>query len=272
LTRGVSAPSWRTKVRRDSAGIRKPGPPAHSSRRLHPRARQCPGWDRRGQRNDQLNPCLETGAALPLGVADPLEISRRRVTDPASRSMATSGRGSCVVGYNVQVAVDMEHHLIVTHEVTNSGSDRAELANVARKQFCRRMSSKPSPIAGTSTVPAITVTLPKPFTSGAKAGGRFRQAGLRLSSGGTSQRCLFERYRPFFPPGRFGPPCRGRARTQMSAPQAWTSPPLVFSSRDCSSGNHAPPQVSARPGARIHSWLLGLQVAKPRSSVFTIAA
>src|SRR6266481_5883359 len=41
------------------------------------------------------------------------------LTDPDSRSMATSGRGSGVVGYNVQVAVDTEHHLIVTHEVTN---------------------------------------------------------------------------------------------------------------------------------------------------------
>src|SRR5262249_26426825 len=41
------------------------------------------------------------------------------LTDPDSRSMATSGRGSGVVGYNVQVAVDTKHHLIVTHEVTN---------------------------------------------------------------------------------------------------------------------------------------------------------
>ncbi len=31
------------------------------------------------------------------------------LTDPDSRSMATSGRGSGVVGYNVQVAVDTEH-------------------------------------------------------------------------------------------------------------------------------------------------------------------
>jgi hypothetical protein len=46
-------------------------------------------------------------------------------TDPDSRAMATSGRGSGVVGYNVQIAVDTEHHLIVAHEVTNSGPDRA---------------------------------------------------------------------------------------------------------------------------------------------------
>src|SRR3954463_8173064 len=55
------------------------------------------------------------------------------LTDPDSRSMATSGRGSGVVGYNVQVAVDTEHHLIVSHEVTNTGSDRAQLANMAKQ-------------------------------------------------------------------------------------------------------------------------------------------
>jgi len=55
------------------------------------------------------------------------------LTDPDSRSMATSGRGSGVVGYNVQVAVDTEHHLIVAHEVTNSGSDRSQLANMAKQ-------------------------------------------------------------------------------------------------------------------------------------------
>jgi hypothetical protein len=54
------------------------------------------------------------------------------LTDSDSRSMATSGRGSGVVGYNVQVAVDTENHLIVTHEVTNVGSDRSQLATVAK--------------------------------------------------------------------------------------------------------------------------------------------
>src|SRR5881628_1071522 len=55
------------------------------------------------------------------------------LTDPDSRSMATSGRGSGVVVYNVQVAVDTEHHLIVTHEVTNTGSDRSQLANISKE-------------------------------------------------------------------------------------------------------------------------------------------
>ena len=45
--------------------------------------------------------------------------------------MATSGNGTGVVGYNVQVAVDTEQHLIIAHEVTNIGSDRAQLANMA---------------------------------------------------------------------------------------------------------------------------------------------
>ncbi|TPW00465.1 MAG: hypothetical protein USCAAHI_00079 [Beijerinckiaceae bacterium] len=55
------------------------------------------------------------------------------LTDPDARSMATSGRGSGVVGYNVQVAVDTKHHLIVTHEVTNVGTDRSQLASVAKQ-------------------------------------------------------------------------------------------------------------------------------------------
>jgi transposase len=54
------------------------------------------------------------------------------LTDPDARSMATSGRGSGVVGYNVQVAVEAAHNLIVAHEVTNIGSDRAQLATMAR--------------------------------------------------------------------------------------------------------------------------------------------
>jgi transposase len=49
------------------------------------------------------------------------------LTDPDARSMATSGKGTGIVGYNVQTAVDTEHHLIVAHEVTNLGHDRTQL-------------------------------------------------------------------------------------------------------------------------------------------------
>ncbi len=55
------------------------------------------------------------------------------LTDPDARSMATSGRGTGVVGYNVQIAVDAEHHLIVAHEVINLGHDRTQLVPMALK-------------------------------------------------------------------------------------------------------------------------------------------
>jgi transposase len=105
------------------------------------------------------------------------------LTDPDSRSMATSGRGSGVVGYNVQVAVDTEHHLIVTHEVTNTGSDRSQLANVASQAkdvlgadhldvvADRGYFNSPEILACEQA--DITVTLPKPMTSGAKSDGRY---------------------------------------------------------------------------------------------------
>jgi hypothetical protein len=55
------------------------------------------------------------------------------LTDPDARSMATSGKGTATVGYNVQIAVDTEHHLIVAHEVINQGYDRHQLAPMAFK-------------------------------------------------------------------------------------------------------------------------------------------
>jgi hypothetical protein len=53
------------------------------------------------------------------------------LTDPDARSMATSGKGTGIVGYNVQTAVDVENHLLVAHEVTNVGHDRTQLMPMA---------------------------------------------------------------------------------------------------------------------------------------------
>jgi transposase len=115
------------------------------------------------------------------------------LTDPDSRSMATSGRGSGVVGYNVQIAVDTEHHLIVTHEVTNTGSDRSQLAKIAKDAKAALQTETLEAVADRGYFngeeilacdeAGITVTLPKPLTSGAKAEGRFGKQDFRYDAG-----------------------------------------------------------------------------------------
>jgi transposase len=111
------------------------------------------------------------------------------LTDPDARSMATSGRGSGVVGYNVQVAVDTEHHLIVTHEVTNEGSDRSQLSSVAKTAKATLGVEQLDAVADRGYFngeeilaceeAGITVTLPKPMTSNSKAEGRFGKQDFR---------------------------------------------------------------------------------------------
>jgi len=111
------------------------------------------------------------------------------LTDPDARSMATSGRGSGVVGYNVQTAVDTKHHLIVTHEVTNVGTDRSQLAHVAKEAKATLETESLDVVADRGYFSSaeilaceeagITVTLPKPMTSGAKSEGRFGKQDFR---------------------------------------------------------------------------------------------
>ena len=52
------------------------------------------------------------------------------LTDPDARAMATNGKGTGLVGYNVQAAVDADSHIVVAHQVTNIGHDRTQLANM----------------------------------------------------------------------------------------------------------------------------------------------
>lgn len=105
------------------------------------------------------------------------------LTDPDSRAMATSGRRTGIVGYNVQTAVDTEHHLIVAHEVTNVGHDRAQLANMAEQAREALALDEISAIADKGYYSGeeiraceesgITTYIPKTRTSGNQAKGRF---------------------------------------------------------------------------------------------------
>ena len=121
------------------------------------------------------------------------------LTDPDARSMATSGKDTGIVGYNVQVAVDTEHHLIIAHEVTNVGTDRAQLAN---------MGHQAKAVLGVDTLEAvadrgyysgdeilacersgISVTLPKPMKSGAGLDGRYGKQDFVYLSDEDAYRC-----------------------------------------------------------------------------------
>jgi hypothetical protein len=105
------------------------------------------------------------------------------LTDPDARAMATSGKGTGMVGYNVQTAVDAQHHLIVAHEVTNVGNDRDQLSNMAGQAkaamgvetldvLADRGYFKGEEVLACEPL-GVTPYVPKPLTSGAKAEGRF---------------------------------------------------------------------------------------------------
>ena len=108
------------------------------------------------------------------------------LTDPDARSMTSHGKATGVVGYNVQAAVDAKHHLIVAHEVTNVGSDRAQLSPMAQaaRDAMGKTTLKAVADRGYYNAPqikachdaGIATILPKPMTSNAKAEGRFDKA------------------------------------------------------------------------------------------------
>jgi len=97
--------------------------------------------------------------------------------------MATSGRGTGMVGYNVQTAVDVKHHLVVAHDVVNVGSDRAQLSSMAFKAseaigddglevIADRGYFKGQEILACEQA-GIKSYVPKPMTSNSKAQGRY---------------------------------------------------------------------------------------------------
>ena len=105
------------------------------------------------------------------------------LTDPDARSMATSGKGTGTVGYNVQTAVDAHHHLIVDHQVTNIGNDRSQLAVMAQRARTVMQADHFEVVAdrgyfsGEEIVACeeagITAYVPRPQTSNSQAKGLF---------------------------------------------------------------------------------------------------
>lgn len=119
------------------------------------------------------------------------------LTDPDARLMKTRGTG--IVGYNVQTAVDAKHHLIVAHEVTNVGSDRGQLTSIATQARDAIGTQELTAIADRGYFKSeeilacheagITVIAPKSTTSEAKADGRFDRADFIYDAANNAYRC-----------------------------------------------------------------------------------
>ena len=119
------------------------------------------------------------------------------LTDPDARSMKTRGTG--IVGYNVQTAVDTSHHLIVAHEVTNIGIDTDQLSSMAKLArdatevrdltvIADRGYFKGEEILACDEA-GIKAIVPKSTTSTAKAGGRFDRADFIYDAAKNEYRC-----------------------------------------------------------------------------------
>ncbi len=121
------------------------------------------------------------------------------LTDPDARSMATSGRGTGMVGYNVQTAVDTTHHLIVAHEVTNVGHDRTQLFNMAKQAKDTIGTDQLDVVADRGYYKGeeilacdnanIKTYMPKPQTSGSLAKGYFGKRDFMYVAEDDEYRC-----------------------------------------------------------------------------------
>lgn len=146
-------------------------------------------------RVDQLKTRLKEAKAL-LNRLDEIGIqikespdSQISMTDPDARSMRTSGKGTGIVGYNVQSAVDDKHHLIVAHEVTNHGHDRDQLTCMSVKAKEATGIENPEVYADRGYYSSkeildceqqdIVPMVPKTNTSNSKAAGRFDKQDFR---------------------------------------------------------------------------------------------
>ena len=128
-------------------------------------------------------------------------------TDPDARSMATSGRGTGIVGYNVQTAVDTLNHMMVAHDVLNVGHDRDALADMAHQAreamgkehllvladrgYFNGEQIRACELDGNSPL------VPKPLTSNAKSEGRFDKRDFIYDAGRDAYKCPAGKWAPF---------------------------------------------------------------------------
>ena len=152
----------------DTADRHDPGVPTAKVQRLRERL------DRLREQMQHLREMEKAVAAAPDG--------QIWLTDADARAMTTSGRGTTVVGYNVQAAVDTTHHLIVAHEVTNATGDRAQRTSMGRQaqeatgRTALTVLADRGYYSGRQIVACekagMMPYVPKPYTSGTKAENR----------------------------------------------------------------------------------------------------
>jgi len=143
------------------------------------------------QRYGRLKQEIERLKAMDTALADAPD-GQISLTDPDARAMATSARNSGLVGYNAQCAVDTETHIIVAHDVTNKGFDRDQLSPmaVAAKAALGRdelhaLADK-GYFSGAEIIACdragITVTMPRPETSGNRGKGMYVKADFKYDA------------------------------------------------------------------------------------------
>jgi hypothetical protein len=169
--------------------------------------RETPSSPLRATRLKERIAALKAEMSRLGGLKAQMETSRDgqvSLTDQDARSMASQGKGTGIVGYNVQTAVETEHHLIVTHEVTNIGSDRHQL---------KRMSEAAREALGMGELTAladrgyysgeeikachdagIVPLVPKVLTSNSKAEGRYDKSAFVYDRKGDAFRCPAGKY------------------------------------------------------------------------------
>jgi len=161
----------------------------HYLQQLAEADRQEPAEDKTRSLEDKIASLKKEMSRLKKAEARMLKTPGQQIslTDPDARSMKTRGNG--IVGYNVQTAVDTQHHLIVAHEVTNQGSDRRQLANMAKQAKSVLAAEALTAVADRGYYRSediqecenanITSYLPKPNTSGNRAKGQFGREDFR---------------------------------------------------------------------------------------------